>query len=482
MRALAVVVACVCLMAPTRSSADSSPAVTSAEADDDDMVIADADSEGTTKTGRGKRRTKSADRDRRKPNRGNGKRKRSKRDTKKDTEKDTKKGGGRKGGGEKPAALEVEGETQLSEAKQMHARLMVMVYADMDPNSHMALPRFRRLAQEWGAPGNVTLATAEAQAVPETSELLGLDYVGSIEKLPLYGLFLRGIERPVLYRGGWSRQSIGAWLHHQADLQPTALRSPQHLDELIAHRATKDNGYGLVTVGLFDPEHMPTFELAVRSARAYMSVATGGERMANLLGAPFPCVLVAWKDTEMPWALLTDTAEALTQERIVSFVATRALPPRVVPLGYTYHDRFADQVFKSRAKRGDDRLLVMLFHRLKKQPKTEVNRESAVAIQVMREIAPSFAGVALFATHDFFDNDPTSVEEYYEIKESRLPTVVVLLEGGASWHLQGPVKRRSVENLIERVLSENKLSREPPADWQILSRPSLTSRDELSFK
>ena len=456
MRALAIVVACVCLMAPARSGADSSPAVTSAEADDDDMVIADAGSDGTAKTGR-KRRTKSADRDKQKP--------------KRDKQKKPKR--------EKPEALEVEGETQLSEAKQMHARLMVMVYADMDPNSHMALPRFRRLAQQWGAPGNVTLATAEAQAVPETAELLGLEHVGSIEKLPLYGLFLRGIERPVLYRGGWSRQSIGAWLHHQTDLQPTALRSPQHLDELIEHRATKDNGYGLVTVGLFDSEHMPTFELAARSARAYMSVATGDERIANLLGAPFPCVLVAWKDTEMPWALLTDTAEALTQERIVSFVATRALPPRVVPLGYTYNDRFADQVFKSRSKRGDDRLLVILFHRLKKQPKTEVNRESAVAIQVMREVAPAFAGVALFATHDFFDNDPTSVEEYYEIKESRLPTVVVLQEGGASWHLQGPVKRRSVENLIERVLRESKLPREPPADWQTLSRPRLTSRDEL---
>ena len=456
MRALAIVVACVCLMAPARSGADSSPAFTSAEADDDDMVIADAGSDGTAKTGR-KRRTKSADRDKQKP--------------KRDKQKKPKR--------EKPEALEVEGETQLSEAKQMHARLMVMVYADMDPNSHMALPRFRRLAQQWGAPGNVTLATAEAQAVPETAELLGLEHVGSIEKLPLYGLFLRGIERPVLYRGGWSRQSIGAWLHHQTDLQPTALRSPQHLDELIEHRATKDNGYGLVTVGLFDSEHMPTFELAARSARAYMSVATGDERIANLLGAPFPCVLVAWKDTEMPWALLTDTAEALTQERIVSFVATRALPPRVVPLGYTYNDRFADQVFKSRSKRGDDRLLVILFHRLKKQPKTEVNRESAVAIQVMREVAPAFAGVALFATHDFFDNDPTSVEEYYEIKESRLPTVVVLQEGGASWHLQGPVKRRSVENLIERVLRESKLPREPPADWQTLSRPRLTSRDEL---
>ena len=471
MRALALVVACVCLVAPARSSADSSPAVTSAEADDD-MVIADASSEGAAKTGRRKRRTKSAERDdKQKPKRETGNRKRSKKDTKKD--------GRRKGGGEKPAALEVEGETQLSEAKQMHARLLVMVYADMDPNSHMALPRFRRLAQQWGAPGNVTLATAEAQAVPETAELLGLEHAGSIEKLPLYGLFLRGIERPVLYQGGWSRQSIGAWLHHQTDLQPTVLRSPQHLDELIAHRAAKDNGYGLVTVGLFDPEHMPTFELAARSARAYMSVATGGERMANLLGAPFPCVLVAWKDTEMPWALLTDTAEALTQERVVSFIATRALPPRVVPLGYTYNDRFADQVFKSRSRRGDDRLLVMLFHRLKKQPKTEVNRESAVAIQVMREVAPAFAGVALFAAHDFFDNDPTSVEEYYEIKESRLPTVVVLQEGGASWHLQGPVKRRSVENLIERVLRESKLSREPPAAWQTLSRPRLMSRDEL---
>jgi hypothetical protein len=472
MRVFALVVVCVCLVAPARSSADSSPAVTSAEADDDDMVIADASSEGAAKTGRRKRRTKSAERDdKQKPKRETGNRKRSKKDTKKD--------GRRKGGGEKPAALEVEGETQLSEAKQMHARLLVMVYADMDPNSHMALPRFRRLAQQWGAPGNVTLATAEAQAVPETAELLGLEHAGSIEKLPLYGLFLRGIERPVLYQGGWSRQSIGAWLHHQTDLQPTVLRSPQHLDELIAHRAAKDNGYGLVTVGLFDPEHMPTFELAARSARAYMSVATGGERMANLLGAPFPCVLVAWKDTEMPWALLTDTAEALTQERVVSFIATRALPPRVVPLGYTYNDRFADQVFKSRSRRGDDRLLVMLFHRLKKQPKTEVNRESAVAIQVMREVAPAFAGVALFAAHDFFDNDPTSVEEYYEIKESRLPTVVVLQEGGASWHLQGPVKRRSVENLIERVLRESKLSREPPADWQTLSRPRLTSRDEL---
>ena len=457
MRALAIVVACVCLMASARSGADSSPAFTSAEANDDDMVIADAGSEGTAKTGRRKRRTKSVDRDKQKP--------------KRDKQKKLKR--------EKPEALEVEGETQLSEAKQMHARLMVMVYADMDPNSHMALPRFRRLAQQWGAPGNVTLATAEAQAVPETAELLGLEHVGSIEKLPLYGLFLRGIERPVLYRGGWSRQSIGAWLHHQTDLQPTALRSPQHLDELIEHRATKDNGYGLVTVGLFDSEHMPTFELAARSARAYMSVATGDERIANLLDAPFPCVLVAWKDTEMPWALLTDTAEALTQERIVSFVATRALPPRVVPLGYTYNDRFADQVFKSRSKRGDDRLLIILFHRLKKQPKTEVNRESAVAIQVMREVAPAFAGVALFATHDFFDNDPTSVEEYYEIKESRLPTVIVLQEGGASWHLQGPVKRRSVENLIERVLRESKLPREPPADWQTLSRPRLTSRDEL---
>ena len=470
MRAAALVLACVCLVALALSGADSSPAVAPAD-DNDDMVIADAGSEDTANRDRRKRRTKSVDRNKQKPRRKSGKRKRFKKDITKD--------GGSKGGGDKPAALNVEGETQLSEAKQMHDRLMIMVYADMDPNSHMALPRFRRAAQQWGAPGNVTLATAEAQAVPETAELLGLEHAGSIEKLPLYGLFLRGIERPVLYRGGWSKESIGAWLHHQAELQPTTLRSPQHLEELIAHRATKDDGYGLVTVGLFDPEQMRTFEVAARSARAYTSVAIGDERMASLLGAPFPCVLVAWKDMGMPWALLTDTAEVFTEERIASFIATRALPPRVVPLGYTYKDRFADQVFKSRSKRGDDRLLVLLFHRFKKQPKTEANRDSAVAVQVMREVAPAFAGVALFASHDFFDNDPTSVEEYYEIKESRLPTVVVLQEGGASWHLQGPVRRRSVENLIERVLRESKLSREPPAGWQTLSRPRLTSRDEL---
>ena len=470
MRARALVIGVVCLMAPTRSTAGSSAPVAAANADDD-MVIADADSEGTARRGR-KRRTKSADdRGKQKPKRETSNRRRSKKDNNKD--------GARKGGGDKPAVLEVESEAQLSEAKQMHGRLMVMIYSEIDPNSHMALPRFRRAAQQWGAPGNVTLATAEAQAIPETAELLGLEHLGSIEKLPMYGLFLRGIERPVLYRGGWAKESIGAWLHHQAELQPTSLRSAEHLDELVVHRATKDDGYGLVTVGLFDPEQMHTFELAARSARAYMSVATGGKRMANLLGAPFPCVLVAWKDAEMPWALLTDTSDILTEERITSFIATRALPPRVVPLGYTYNDRFADQVLKSRSKRGDDRLLVLLFHRFKKKPKTEVNRESAAAIQVMREVAPAFTGVALFATHDFFDNDPTGVEEYYEIKESRLPTIVVLQEGGLSWHLQGPVRRRSAENLIERALRESKLSREPPTDWQTLSKPKLTSRDEL---
>ena len=475
--ALALAVACAaCLLAP--STADASPAASSVE-DDDDMVISDDDGEQQPAK-KGRRKGGKGGKGGTRPE-GQGKKKKSKGGKGSTGRKGSSKKGGAKDKGDKPTALELGSEAELSEAKGLHAKLFLMVYSDIDPHSHMAMPRFRRAAQQWGAPGNVTLAMAEAQNLPETAELLGLEHAGSIDKLPMYGLFLAGIDRPVLYKGGWAKESIGAWLHHQAELQPIALRSPQHLDELIVERAKRDDGYGLVAVGLFGPEHVQTFELAARSSKAHMSVATGDEAMATRLGAPFPSVLMAWKDAQMPWALLSDDAASeLTAEDISRFIAMRGLPPRVVPLGYAYKDRYADQVFKSRSRRGDDRLLVLLFHKFKKQPKTELNQESAAAVQVMRETAPGFAGVALFASHDFFDNDPSGVEEYYDIKEKSLPTVVVLQEGGPRWHLQGPVRQRAVENLVERALKESQLPRDPPPEWQTLSKPTaLLARDEL---
>ena len=164
---------------------------------------------------------------------------------------------------------------------------------------------------------------------------------------------------------------------------------------------------------------------------------------------------------------------------VTYFIFTRGLPPRVVPLGYATQDRYSKQFFADKSPIGDKRLLVMLIHRFKKLPKSEQNEESAEALRTFREVAPQFAGLALFGSHDFFDNDPTGVEERYEIKQNQLPTVVVLGDGGEKWHLQGLFKRRAVESLVERALIESKRPRQPPDDWEMLPRPTLVTHDEL---
>ena len=105
---------------------------------------------------------------------GGGKKQKKKKQEKKGPKKGKKKGGsdkkGKAGRKQKPQVLELHSEAQLVKAKREHAKIMLMIYSDMDPATAMALPQFRRLAQDWGAPGNVTCASAEVTTMQVTAE------------------------------------------------------------------------------------------------------------------------------------------------------------------------------------------------------------------------------------------------------------------------------------------------------------------------
>ena len=472
---LALTVACAFLMLVPASS---TPSPADLQVDEDDMMISDYD-DGTDGRKRKERKSKGGKAGNAKQPKGG---KAEKKDKKKQKDKDKKlKPAKAKKKKKKSNAtpLVVESEAGLIEARSQHRRLFLMIWSEIDPSSRMAQPQFRLLTKQWGSPGNVTLAMAEVSNVETTAEKLGLKYTGSLDGMPLYGLFLNGLEDPIRYQGGWSATSLRSFLHYQLALQPAFLDTPKELTKFMAKRARMDNGYGVTAISFCRATEMAKFEGAARKAGAYVAIATGSSSLAIELGAPFPSIVIASKDLDVPWALLTGGDKGLTEQHIINFLFTRGLPPRVVPLGYTYQDRYAMQFFSDRSKIGDSRLQVVLFHRFKKLPKTEINEESAAALRTFREIAPEFAGRALFGSHDFFDNDPTGVEEKYEIKQDELPTVVVLGNNGEKWHLQGLFKRRAVENLVERALVESKRPREPPEDWETLPRPTLVTHDEL---
>ena len=184
---LALTVACAFLML---APASSTPSPADLQVEEDEMMISDYD-DGTD-GGKRKRKSKGGKAGKAKQPKGSKAEKNDKKKKKK--EEKLKPAKAKKEKKSKAEPLVVESEAGLIEARNQHKRLFLMIWSEIDPSSRMAQPQFRLLTRHWGSPGNVTMAMAEVSNVETTAEKLGLKYSGSLDGMPLYGLFLHGLE------------------------------------------------------------------------------------------------------------------------------------------------------------------------------------------------------------------------------------------------------------------------------------------------
>ena len=175
--------------------------------------------------------------------------------------------------------LQLSSDDAVLAAKRKHEWLLVMLQAEWDHGSQMAAASFKRAAKAWSGPGNVTFGLTTIEKAPQLARQLDV----TLERLPGYGLFAHGVDRPVPHRGGWSEGALGAWLHAQRALQPTTVASLAELSAL----ATEDS-HGLVALGLLTSGQRKRrlLDQAARAAGVQVAVALGDERLAEELGDP----------------------------------------------------------------------------------------------------------------------------------------------------------------------------------------------------
>ena len=352
-------------------------------------------------------------------------------------------------------ALRLESDAQVKSMLHEHDRLMMLLHSPFDPDSQLAIPPFDAAARAWGAAGNVTLATVRADLAPGARKMLGAK---PETHLPVYGLKIRGIAL-ISYRGGWSEKSVSAFLRAQTAVRPVAARSAAHVDELV-----RNSAHGLVAIGLL-PEADQRSQLLEQAAHAEgvldTPLAHGGRALADELGAPYPCLLIARADGRA-WPLL----RAPTVDGARAFLRDRALP-LVVP--QRTDGPFRDQLLHHAYPVA---LQVLLFHRASPHSiDADARDASAAALEEAAAAAPALEGVATFVEYDFYDNDPSMVQTF-GVFEGDLPALVVVLRRGTMdekrWRLKGRVERRAIAALVAQAQKEGGAPTTPPPRWASL--------------
>eukprot|EP00966_Prymnesium_polylepis_P256711 5929873-Prymnesium_polylepis.2 len=233
------------------------------------------------------------------------------------------------GGGQNvraPLLLSLEDDESVKLAEQTHPRLVLMLQSPFDHGCSMARPAFERLAKAWQ---NITFGLVDVGGAP----LLAKRLRGASAQLPAYGLLLAGMSAPIRYEGGWSENSLGAWLLQQAELKAVELNDAADLEAM-------SQAHSVVVVALLTDKQKTrrSVEVAARTGQLQAPLAIGGEDLAAQLGAPFPSLLVMNRDG-YPWPL---RRAPLVLKAVEAFLRQRALP-LVVPLGDSDR-RFSRQV------------------------------------------------------------------------------------------------------------------------------------------
>ena len=341
------------------------------------------------------------------------------------------------------AVVTLRSDADVARERQRHDQLFIMLHSPHDHGCTMALPMFRKAANGWSGPGNVTFALVDVELAPKLAKTAHAD-VGS---LPAYVLSLAGLAKPIRYQGGWSDASISTWLRQQSALQPTEVRS---VDDLLGF--SRDAMPSLLVVGFLNAAQRERrlLEVAARAAQAHASIALGDDALAAELGAETPCVIVV-RLGAANWPLLR--GPTLSQRSVEDFVRQRALP-LVVAIGDS------DNTFSMQVRAHPINLQVLLIHRSGKSAAS--HEASEAALREMRDAAASFEGRALFLSYDFFDNDPETFTSY-KVYASELPAVLVVHGRGGfeerTWRLPGGGERlditaRAIEGIVSHALDE----------------------------
>jgi hypothetical protein len=342
-------------------------------------------------------------------------------------------------------------------ARRAHPWLVLMLQTSYDEACNTARPYFVRVAESWAQ--NVSFGILDAEQAPQTTKQLRT----SLTELPAFGLFISGMDAPVRYRGGWSERSISKWLSQQsAVIRPVELDSASQLEELV--RVQVD---GLAVLGLLPPRLRSRLEAVARGLELQMPIAFANEALASEIGAPFPSVLVTHGDD--PWALLSAPARV---NAIEEFLRRRALPI-VAPVGDS-NRRYAKSVREHPA-----RLQAICVHRSGAQGAHEPSESTLTEV---RAVTSRFGGVALFVSHDFFDNDPDQIA-HFGLYESDLPALVVVSNRGGfeerTWKISGDGKHIGAErisSLLQRAVTESGVPSAAPGGWETLSVPACQSK------
>ena len=325
----------------------------------------------------------------------------------------------------------------------------MIVQSPHDHASQLALPMFRKVAAEWETPGNVTFAVIDVEEAPETAQKLGINPEGG---LPAYALSLKGVSTMVRYRGGWSQNSISAWLHKQVALSPVSVRD---LDELRS--VAVEHEFGLVVVGFLSKKQTKRrlLESAARNAQVHAAIALGDRDLAAHLGVQITtsesCVLIVRAQAAgTPWPLLCGSAALMSPQRLEAFLRQRALPP-VIRIGDSH------RTFSMQVRDHPVTLQVVLVHR---SGARGYDATSEQALDAMHEVATDFEGRALFLSYDFFDNDPDQFTSH-RVFESQLPAVIVFHDRGGfkerQWRLPGGgetgIDAHEIVAIVQQALS-----------------------------
>ena len=112
-----------------------------------------------------------------------------------------------------------------------------------------------------------------------------------------------------------------------------------------------------------------------------------------------------------------------------------------------------------------------------------VHQESEDTLAEAREAAAKFAGVVLFVSYDFFDNDPDQFSSM-SLYASDLPALIIVRGRGGlserSWRITGDgqtIYADKMNALVQQALAESNLPAEPPPGWDHLPAPSCNTAE-----
>ena len=361
-------------------------------------------------------------------------------------------------------ALRLRSDAEVQRARDQHAALLMMVEHALDHGCKLAGEMFDRAADQWSAPGNVTFARIDMDKAPGIAKSLGARLDKGIDGLPKYALSLADHATPIKYSGGWSENSLSAWLHQQLAMKPVEARNLVHVA-----RIASQNPHGLAIVGLLSEAQRSRrlLELAARGAEVRAAVVLGDETLAAEMGVEVPSVVVVSSDAREPWAMLRPP---LTQQAVEKFLWRRALP-LVIKIGDHKRD-FARHVREHAHELGLQAILVHI------SGARGTDDESESALAELHRAALKRPQAARYLAYDFFDNDP---EQFVSrnVYASELPTLILMHARGKpeerTWRIpEGEVIRsKAIVELIERATDELKQAAAlaAPDSWQELAAP-----------